>query len=360
MTHFDSKRPRPVGSPLGVKPELIESGGWRVALHVASPPKPTAPPLLLIHSINATASVVEMQALFESQSQRRTVVALDLPGFGASDRLPGPYTPGVMVRAVLDTLEFMRRHVDPVPADVAALSLSCEFAALAALAEPDSMRSLAMISPTGMERRRIGEPYDGRTRQSLLIAVLLRMPGVGRALYRLFTTRPSIRWFLARTWGTRHFDEALLAQGYAHARVPGARFAPLAFMSGALFTRGIVACYSKLDLPVLVAQGRRGAFTDFEAYGNVAAKSPGKWQRRVFETGAMPHQEWPADFDAAYQAWLSGHVLPAPVHAPAQSSLGFGANAAHSYRPGARGDGDRAARDRVHPGNATAPMAGAR
>jgi len=301
--------------PLGIEPEFIDSGSRRIALHVAnrqSPQGAATSPLLLIHSVNASPSVIEMRAPFQLQSQRRTVVALDLPGFGASDRSPGRYTPDRMVRAVQDTLIWMRQHIAPAPADVMALSLGCEFATLAALAEPGSMRSLALVSPTGMERRRTGENHEGgRTRESRLVTAVLHWPGVGRGLYAALTSQPSMRWFLARSWGTRHFDPALLEAGHANARVPGALHAPLDFLSGALFTRGIVERYAQLALPVLVAHGQRGSFTDFEAYGHVAAHAPAQWQRRVFATGSMPHLERAADFDAAYQSWLSSHVLPA-------------------------------------------------
>ena len=347
-------------APLGVQPRMIQSSGRQIGLHVAfaqtDPSHASQAPLVLIHSVNASASVIEMRAFFQRQSQRRAVVALDLPGFGVSDRRPGRYTPGLMARAVQDTLDWTRRHVGSAPADVVALSLSCEFATLAALADPGAMRSLTLISPTGMERRRIGEAYEGgRTRESRLMSRLLNLPGVGRGLYAALISRPAMRWFLARSWGTRHFDEALLEVGRAQAQAAGAHHAPLSFLSGGLFTRGFVSFYRRLAIPVLVAHGRRGAFTDFAAYGHVAAHSPGQWQRRVFATGAMPHLEWPAEFDATYQSWLSSHVLPARAlsgtgAASAPQWLGRSANAATAHAP----------RAMVGVHVATPPLAGSR
>jgi hypothetical protein len=76
-------------------------------------------------------------------------------------------------------------------------------------------------------------------------------------------------------------------------------------------TRGIVECHERLALPVLLAHGQHGSFTDFEAYGHVAAHAQAQWKRRVFAAGSMPHLERAADFDAAYQSWAGGHVLPA-------------------------------------------------
>ena len=302
--------------PLGVAPQWIDSAGRKIALHVSRPARidlPTVPPLVLVHSVNAGASAVEMHSLFrrQAQSQNRAVVALDLPGFGASERTPGHVTPATMARAISDSLEWTQRHVAPGPADVVALSLGCEFATLAALSHPRAVRSLALISPTGMERRRIGEPYvQGGTRRNALVAAMLALPGAGRALHTALGSRLSTRWLLARTWGTPLVDESLLAHAEAHSRVTGSHHAASDLLSGSLFTRGIVSAYPRLDMPVLVAHGRRGKSTDFEAYGHVASRGSASWQRRIFDTGGMPHLEWPSDFEAAYQSWLTGHVVP--------------------------------------------------
>jgi pimeloyl-ACP methyl ester carboxylesterase len=335
-------QPSALPPPLGVVPQRIESSGRQIALHVAGPRQSGSPPLLLVHSVNASPSVIEMQALFQRQAQRRAVVALDLPGFGASDRAPGRYTTALMVNAVQDALRWTRQHVGAEPADVVALSLGCEFATLAALADVGALRSLALISPTGMERRRIGEPFEnGRSRESRLAGALLHLPGVGRTLYAALTSRPVMRWFLARSWGTRHFDQALLTYGHANAQVAGAHHAPLDFLSGALFTRGIVNLYQRLALPVLVTNGQHGSFTDFEACGHVCAHSPGRWQRRVFATGSMPHLEWAAAFDAAYESWLASEVLPGAQLRPADWPA-RGAAAPASARPAAEAeDGER-------------------
>ena len=345
---------------LGVAPQWIDSAGRKIALHVSRPARtctPTAPPLVLVHSVNAGASAVEMHSLFrrQAQNQNRAVVALDLPGFGASERTPGHLTPAIMARAIVDTLEWTQRHLAPGPADVVALSLSCEFAALAALSQPLAVRSLALISPTGMERHRTGEPYVlGGTRKNALTAAVLALPGAGRALHAALSLRMATRWLLARSWGTLLFDDSLLVHAEAHSRVPGSHHAAMAYLSGVLFTRGIVSAYPRLAMPVLVAHGRRGACTDFEAYGHVAALGLASWQRRIFDTGGMPHLEWPSDFEAAYQSWLTGHVLPWTA-----SPMALPSEAAKPKVPVAMNEVSRIGRRLGNPVRAGAPLAGA-
>lgn len=86
-------------------------------------------PLVLIHSINAAASAYEMKPIFEQYRGIRPVYALDLPGFGFSDQSNRVYSPRLYANAIID---FLQTQVKGGAADVIALSLGSEFAAMAA------------------------------------------------------------------------------------------------------------------------------------------------------------------------------------------------------------------------------------
>src|SRR5688572_1334664 len=62
-------------------------------------------PLVLIHSINAAASAYEMRPIFEYYRGKRPVFALELPGFGFSEREDRGYTADVFVQALLDFMD---------------------------------------------------------------------------------------------------------------------------------------------------------------------------------------------------------------------------------------------------------------
>ena len=138
---IDHRRPL-APSITGVEPRLLPS---EITGEIAcySDTQATGRPLLLIHSINAAASAREMQPLFQHYRATRPVYAIDLPGFGHSARTDRRYTPDVFKRAILDVIE--KEISGEHPVDVIALSLSSEFAALAALESPGAIRSLTMI-----------------------------------------------------------------------------------------------------------------------------------------------------------------------------------------------------------------------
>ena len=55
-------------------------------------------PLVLLHSINAVPSAMEMRPLFEHYRDKRPVWVPDLPGFGLSDRPDVAYNPSLYAR----------------------------------------------------------------------------------------------------------------------------------------------------------------------------------------------------------------------------------------------------------------------
>ncbi len=247
----------------------------------------TGHPLVLIHSINAAASSYEMKPIFLHYRGQRPVFALDLPGFGFSERSKRVYSPGLYETALLD---FLKTQVGE-PADVVALSLGSEFAARAARAEPDLFHSLVMISPTGFSfRSERGSQKASQTGLSDLLHPLFSFPLWARAFYDLITTRLSIQYFLRQSFvGTVPPD--LVEYAYATAHQPGAEFAPLYFISGKLFTPGIrQAVYERLQVPTLVLYDR-DAFTSFEMLPDLLTKNPNWLAVRLVPSLGLPQFE---------------------------------------------------------------------
>jgi pimeloyl-ACP methyl ester carboxylesterase len=261
-------------------------------------------PLVLVHSINAAASAYEMRPIFEHFRGKRPVFALDLPGFGFSERADRRYSPDLFIQAILEFVDGELAAAGPV--DIVSLSLSSEFCTFAALEEPNYFGSLMMVAPTGFAPRfsapspqlAAGTPQAERAYRAA------SFPLWSQAFYDLIVTRPSIRYFLEKAFAGP-VDPGLEEYGYLTSHRPGARYVPLHFISGKLFTPDIQQYYGMLTQPVL-------AFCDQSSYGTADTlpafvDAHPNWHVRCIEdTGAMPHFERPAETFQEMETFLNG------------------------------------------------------
>jgi pimeloyl-ACP methyl ester carboxylesterase len=256
-------------------------------------------PLLLIHSINAAGSAYEMRPLFERYRGTRRVYAPDLPGFGFSDRSDREYSVRLYVDAIHDMVDAIEREAGAEGVDAVALSLASEFLARAAVERPERFRTLTLVTPTGFGRGSAtlsGDP--GSTREIPGMYAALNVPLWERPLFDLLASKPSIRWFLERTWGSKNIDEGLLEYDYVTTHQPGAQNAPYAFVSGKLFSQDIRRVYERLALPVWMPHGTRGDFGNFSEAGILDGWP--NWTKEPFDSGALPHFERPEQFFTSF------------------------------------------------------------
>jgi pimeloyl-ACP methyl ester carboxylesterase len=261
-----------------------------------------AQPLLLIHSINAAGSAYEVRPLYEHYGRMRPVYALELPGFGFSERSDRTYDPRLMTDAVLAIADEIARHHGAGTVDALALSLSSEFLARAAAENPQSFRTIALVSPTGFDRRTPDTAEPGSTRARPTFRRILSVPLWNRAFFDLLTSKPSIRFFLQKTWGSKRIDEGMVQYDYLTTHQPSAQYAPYSFVSGFLFSRDIRQVYRGLPHPVFMVHGTRGDFVDYSA--TASFKNHPNWHFHVMQTGALPHFEDLPGFVRAYDAFL--------------------------------------------------------
>lgn len=338
----------PVTAIAAERREFSSAAAGRISYYVAR--EGAGRPLILVHSVNAAASAYEMGPLFEAYRQQRPVYAPDLPGCGFSERADRAYAPASFLAALTDLLTGGVREEGPV--DLVALSLGSEFAAIAALALPERIRSLALISPSGLGYA--GEPFTDAERAArgadrALCGFSVRV--WSQPLYDLLVTPPSIRYFLQQSFHGAP-DAGLVAYDYQTSHQPGARHAPLHFISGKLFTRDILTTvYERLTQPTLVIHEEDG-FVSFDQVPALVARRP-NWQvARIRPTRGLPHFERLPETRAALdrfwpQGWRSWHrgcigtVAGDPLGAWRDHGNGSGAGAAVYRRAGGIGSGAR-------------------
>ncbi|MDB5656113.1 MAG: hypothetical protein JWQ94_3726 [Tardiphaga sp.] len=300
----DNWRDGALPAPVSGQYHEIASPVGRLAYYSASPEGgSTLPPLLLIHSINAAGSAYEVKPLYEHYRKFRTVYALELPGFGHSDRGNRVYSVRMMTDAALIMLRTIQNDYGGAPIDALAVSLSSEFLARAVTEMPLAFRSAALVSPTGFRGRDKAEQGRNGTRAMPWLHALFEFPAWSEGLFRLLSSRRSIAFFLKKTWGSDAYDRGLADYDYITTHQSGARHAPYYFVSGYLFSTDILRIYHALTLPVWMAHGVRGDFVDYNAKSSVEGRA--NWHIDVFQTGAMPHFEAAAEFVARYDAFVA-------------------------------------------------------
>jgi len=288
-------------NPLSGDRTDINSAAGRIAIYsTGGGGAADVAPLLLIHSINATPSAYEVRPLFDYYAGKRPVYALDLPGFGQSDRSDRVYSIELMTNAIHAAVDKIRSdHAGAV--DALALSLSCEFLARAALERPANFRTLAFISPTGFEGLARDDARGGNRGMPWLRSAL-NVSLWSRSLFNLLTSRSSIKFFLKKAFGSPAIDQGLWDYAYLTTHQPGARHAPYYFVAGYLFSKDALRLYQGLTHPVWMAHGVRGDFVDYHHKNRVERRA--NWSFEVFPSGAFPHFEMLDAFTRAYDIFL--------------------------------------------------------
>lgn len=261
-------------------------------------------PLVLVHSVNAAASAYEMRPLFDAFRGHRPVYALDLPGFGFSERTDRDYSPALYTAALADLLTNEVQEDGAV--DIVALSLGSEFAAFAALALPERIRSLTLISPSGLGREGKAFSAEERAERAQSSERVLRgfsVPLWSQPFYDLLVSPPSIRYFLKQSF-VGEPDAGMVAYDYRTAHRPGARFAPFHFVSGKLFTRDILpTVYERLTQPVLVIYDEDG-FVSFDQLPALLKRRANWREARIVPTRGLPQfEQLPATTAALDRFW---------------------------------------------------------
>lgn len=285
---------------------VLDTPAGPVAIYASAPNMnaiaPAGPPLLLVHSVNAAACAYEVKPLYDHYGKTRPTYAFDLPGYGLSDRSDRPYTIRLMTDALLAVLAHVRSQHGGVPVDVLGLSLSCEYVARAAVEKPAAVGRVVLVSPTGFMGRKRFYGAPGSSRGISWARGLVSNPAWSGGLFNALTRPGVIRYFLQRTFGSKIIDEGLWRYDVLTTRQPGAKHAPLYFLSAYLFSADINTLYESLACPVWVSMATLGDFTDYRGRNTVSSRL--NWQFHVVPGGALPYFEEASPFTRKLDAFF--------------------------------------------------------
>ena len=246
-------------------------------------------PLLLVHGIGAGSSSYEFRAIMAELGQHHQVYALDLLGWGNSERPDLKYTSSLYAEMIGDFVQ----QVIGRPCHVIANSLSAGFVLRSARLQPHHWQKLLLIAPLGdnsLIPDALGIPL------AQIAYGFLSLPVLGLAFYNGITAPWSVRLFTEQSLFSPGYalDDGVVDYYYQAAHQAGAQFAPRSFLTGRL-NLPIEDDFRVVAKPMALVWGEQNRLTGPEQAERYRALRPEVPIYRL-PGAAFPHIEAPQTF----------------------------------------------------------------
>ncbi|MDB4885916.1 MAG: hypothetical protein JWN79_1354 [Gemmatimonadetes bacterium] len=280
----------PLENQLGGEPGEMMWRGHRVAYTRHG----EGSPVLLVHGLHAGASSYEWRHTVDDLAQYHTVYALDLLGFGRSDRPALRYT-GSLYQALL--ADVMARVVRERCAVVSSALAAAHVISLAAR-DSRSITALALIAPMGMSL------LQSESAAQTTVSLLLDAPVVGTTVYNGMTSEANIRGFLERHFANdRLVHDDLVLSYMRSARQPGGKHAVSALVGGRLGA-DVRSALRRMRQPTLLLWGDQARENPVQnAHAFRVLKPDADWAL-ISDAGDLPHCEQPDVVNTAVLRFL--------------------------------------------------------
>jgi pimeloyl-ACP methyl ester carboxylesterase len=230
---------------------FIELGGARIRYSDEG----FGPAVVLLHGF--AASMDTWRPVRGELLRSHRVIALDLKGFGWSDRPEGDYSPAAQAAIVIALLD----HLGIERASLVGHSWGSSVALSVALAVPDRVERIAL--------------YDAWVYEEQLPAFFLwaREPGLGELLFDLYYHQRGEDRMARAFYDPFAMDQDLVDSVEAMMHRPGTAAAALAAARGQRFGE-IEDRYGEIDVPVLLLWGEDDLVSPVEVARRLAAELP--------------------------------------------------------------------------------------
>lgn len=243
------------------------------------------PPLLLVH--NAGLSLLEWQNAIEELGRDYRVYALDLLGFGYSEK------PNVSYSSYLYALLLTDFVQDVVGGPVYAVGsgFGGAFLMAAASLKPELFSRVLMVNPSGL-----GYGGDMPDRRQEIVAKILRLPIIGETAFNLLCSRRVLYRILSEYAYSENLSDDIIDRIYYAAHYGGSRqkFALSALVCGSLNVN-IAGMLREAAMPVHIILGGEMS-SPIESLPTLTTLNHNITALVVDNARALPHDECPSQF----------------------------------------------------------------
>lgn len=140
-------------------------------------------PLLLLHDFTIGSSVYEFHKIIDELSLNYEIYAIDLLGYGLSDKPNITYTNYLFVQLIID---FIKNMIGK-KTNIVATGDSIQAALMACHNDPEIINKMIFINP-----KNLYELNQIPSKQTKLLKIILETPVIGTFIYNLLTNRTSM------------------------------------------------------------------------------------------------------------------------------------------------------------------------
>ena len=247
-------------------------------------------PVVLLHSLTIGGSHREFGKNIDELSQKYTVYAVDLPGFGYSDKPKITYTAFTYASFINDFIT----EVVGEPSMVIASNGSGMFATIAAKLFTQNITCLTLISPNGIsDEMAKNSDFYRRT--------MLELPLNGTTIYNYLASRKIIKEFLLTDgfYGAENVDKTAIDTFYypAHGTSSDARYAYASFATKYM-NMDIKGYFENLKIPICIIWGEAHTSNPIENMDILKELQPTAEFYIFEETKMFPHYENSEEFNS--------------------------------------------------------------
>lgn len=137
-------------------------------------------PILLIHDLTVGSSVYEFNKIVDTLAANHEVYAIDLLGYGLSDKPNMTYTNYLYVQLITDFI----KNIIKKKTDVIATGDSSQIAVMVCHNDPEVINKMIFINPSSLY-----QSNQIPSKRTKLLKLLLDIPIIGTFVYNLFTNK---------------------------------------------------------------------------------------------------------------------------------------------------------------------------
>jgi pimeloyl-ACP methyl ester carboxylesterase len=266
--------------------------------------KKSHPHLLMVHGLGDEADT--WRHVFDPFTNDFHTLALDLPGFGRSDKPDVVYSPQFLMDSVIGLMDALNIYNTIIVGS----SLGGILAHGLAVAHPERVSGLILVGGALLQ----AEPIQDRSIQ------LMQMPIIGEWLYTRLRKNPDAAYRSLNN--VYHQLEKLpkADRNFLYTRVnqrvwsDGQRRAYFSTLRNLIpwikFIQGdLPSQLRQLEIPTLILRGEYDALFSETNVDQLLKIQPNAMNSVVKDAGHLPHQEAPETFLQITQAWLKDHGL---------------------------------------------------